>query len=160
MSLDLENGDEEMAEATPAERRAAARKRATEARQPSVKKSTTKKSSSSATDKSRLEGELTGRLNRALDRIAKALEARDDDELADTIREDSEAISQGFISLTRSIPLLRSPLVMLLNLLEPALAFGRVGRILYRRWVARSQRIAAERQAAQQEGSPSLVATQ
>lgn len=163
MGLDLENGDEELAEATPAQRRAAARKAAGEDRPSTAKKTSSARRSSTKTPTqvSKLEAELTSRLHRTFDRIAQTLDARGDQELAEVIREDGDAISQGFISLTRNVRFLLSPLIMLLNLVEPVLAFGRVGRILYRRWVERQQRTAEQAtQQSQSEVFSSPVATQ
>lgn len=159
MPLDLEEGDEELAKATPAQRRRAARKAAgeNETREPAATRSR-----SSAAVQDRVESELVSRLDRTFDRIAKALDARDDTELADVIREDKEAMGQGLASLTRSVKFLRSPLLVVLNLVEPMLAFGRVGRIMYVRFAERQQRIVAERQSPEQQipGGITSAATQ
>lgn len=147
MPLDLEEGDAELAEATPAQRRRAARQ-AADGNTATAKKPAAR--SRAAASQDRLETELASRLDRTFDRIAKTLEARDDIELADVIREDKDAMSQGLVSLTRSVKFLRSPLIMALNLVEPALAFGRITRVLYGRWADRQRRIATERQQQQQ----------
>lgn len=139
MALDLNEGDAELADASPAARRRAARAAASEA------KSSTKSTPRKATV-DRLEAELMNRLDRTFDRIAKTLDARDDEELAEVVREDKEAMSQGLVSLTHSVTFLRGPLLMTLNLVEPTLAFGRIVRTLYVRWSLRQQRIATERQ--------------
>ncbi len=57
------------------------------------------------------------------------------------------------MSLTRTVAWMRSPFLLLLSGLELLLAFGRVGSILFGRWVERRQRIAAERQAAMEEAA-------
>lgn len=148
MPLDLENGDEALANATPAERRRAARKAAAEGEASGGSGSRKPASRSSKATQEREGTELLSRLDRTFDRIALALEARGDAELADTIREDKTAMSQGLVSLTRSVKALRSPFLMLLNLVEPVLAFGRVGRILYVRLAERRARAIDERQMA------------
>lgn len=154
MSLDLEEGDEELANATPAQRRRAARAAASEGGGSKPKPAAARSRAAVATD--RVEAELVSRLDRTFDRIAKALEARDDTELAAVIRDDKEAMGQGLVSLTRSVKFLRSPLLMVLNLVEPVLAFGRVGRILYGRFADRQQRIATERQQQQEQPQPGV----
>lgn len=160
MSLDLEQGDEKLADATPAERRAAARRAARQGKDSEKSTSSTPKRSRASVTSDRIEAELLSRLSRTFDRIAQTLEARDDAELAGVIREDSDAMSQGLVSLTRSVKFLRSPLLMALNLIEPALAFGRVGRTLYVRFAERQQRIAWERQSQQGVASSPVEATQ
>lgn len=113
-------------------------------------------------DESRFESEISSRLDRVFDRIVKARRARDDEELAEVIEEDAEAMSQGFISLTKNVPFFRSPLILFLNVLEPILAFNRVGRILaVRIWARREER--REKQEQQQaeweaaNGNPAIV---
>ena len=146
--LDLEHGDPERAEevAEKTERkfgRASVKKGNTSPRRPSGTKRPT------AAD--RVENGLFERCVAVFDRIANTLEARNDDELANAIREDKGAMSTGLVSLTRNVKPLRSPLIIILNLVEPALAFGRVGRILIMRvQIRRAQRI-AEWEAQQQE---------
>lgn len=156
MPLDLEEGDEGLANASPAERRRAAQRQADEEAAKATSKS--RKSSTSrskAATEGRIETELASRLDRTFDRIAIALDQRGDDELAHVIREDAGAMSQGLVSLTRSVKFLRSPLLMALNLIEPVLAFGRVGRIMYFRFAERQARIAEERAAQHPNGDTS-----
>lgn len=94
------------------------------------------------------EAEARSRLDRLWDRVVKAREARDDEELAEAVREDAEAMTQGFISITSSVPFLRMPLIMFLNIAEPVLAFNRVGRIIFWRVISwRQRRIEAAMQA-------------
>lgn len=157
MPLDLVDGDEDLADASPQERRAAAR-RAAEAEKPKKPRS----SRSTAAKQQNEEAELGSRLDRTLDRVAVALEQRGDDELATIVREDASAMAQGLISLTRSAKFLRNPLLMSLNLIEPILAFGRITRVLYVRLAERQARVAWERetqaqQAADQGTEPSPV---
>lgn len=155
MPLDLEQGDENLADASPSERRRAARAAARKDSE-SSKTPRRKPAAQSASARERVEVELASRLDRTFDRIAIALSARGDEELADVIREDKEAMGQGLVSLTRSVKFLRSPFLMVLNLVEPVLAFGRVGRILYVRYAERQSRIAIERQQQQESSSPAV----
>ena len=104
-----------------------------------------------------METELLSRIERICDRIAEVLDARGDDELAYAIREDKTAMGQGLVSLTGNVKFLRGPLLMMLNLVEPGLAFGRVLRILYFRFADRQARIHAEREQAAAEAQPSPV---
>jgi hypothetical protein len=138
--LDLERGDPDRSDAQSerAKRRAARRQRSTE-----------EASKPGASD-----GEVSSRLGRVFERIAEAREARDDIELATVIREDADAMTQGFISITSNVPFLRMPLIMALNVFEPLLAFSRVGRILLWRFLERRQRRMAARMAEQGEMVP------
>lgn len=87
---------------------------------------------------------LGARIQTTLDRLAESLEGRGDHELAAVIREDSKAMAGGLVSLTGRFKPLRSPLLALLSVVEPLIAFGRVGRILIGRVAARRQRVAQE----------------
>lgn len=92
-----------------------------------------------------VDAEVRSRLERTFDRIIKSRRAHDDEELAQVIEEDAEAMTQGFVDVTTHVPFLRGPLLMFLNVLEPVLAFNRTGRILmYRLFTWRQRR--AERQ--------------
>lgn len=89
--------------------------------------------------------ELRFQLGRAFDGLVKNRETRDDLELAEAIREEGDAMTEGFVALTDNVPVLRMPLVILLNLLITLLAFGRVGGILWGRFkVRRSERLAQQ----------------
>ena len=102
-----------------------------------------------------VEAEMRSRLERVFDRIVKARRARDDEELAEIIEEDADAMTQGFISLTDNVPFLRMPLIMLLNVLEPVLAFNRVTRILWIRAIDwRQRRMMMAAQQAEEEAYP------
>jgi hypothetical protein len=73
--------------------------------------------------------------------------ARGDDELAEALREERHAMSQGLVSLTATLTLLRLPLIVFMALIEPMLAFWRVGRLLVYRFLAwRERRVAAVRE--------------
>lgn len=148
--LDLEDGDDNLANATPAERRAAARKRAAEAKPASDKPP---RKGSKARDEAE-QAELRSRLDRVFDRIALSLESREDYELATVIREDTQAMTQGINSLTRGVTVLRGPIIMALNLIEPVLAFGRVGRILLGRFAERQRQRQAAAETEQFQDAP------
>jgi len=93
---------------------------------------------------------LRGRLQAVFERLAEWLEGRGDEELAQAIREDAGAMTGGLVAATRPLAWLRQPLLLLLALAEPVLAFGRVGRILLTRWQARRERIAFDQALAEQ----------
>jgi hypothetical protein len=95
------------------------------------------------------ESEVRTQLARAFDGLAKSREAREDDELAVAIREETEPMTEGFVTLTNNVSFLRMPLILILNLLITLLAFGRVGGILLRRWYER--RTMAQEQAEQEQ---------
>jgi hypothetical protein len=76
------------------------------------------------------EAELASRLDRVLGRIGDRLDERGDEELSNAIREDGKAMAGGIVDLTRFTPALRVPFLLILGLVEPVMAFGRVGRIL------------------------------
>jgi hypothetical protein len=120
--LDLEYGDPERAESSPAARRRAARKSA----------GTTKSSSSNSGGAS--DSQIRSQLDQVFDRIIKMLDERGDDELATVIREDGGSMASGLIALTTGVKFLRLPLIVGLNLVLPLMAFGRVGKILARRF--------------------------
>lgn len=123
MSLDLEVGDEAMAE--EAQSRQAARSASREKRkEPGVRAQAAEQ---------RSENELSRRLEEAFGRIAEQLLIRGDDELGDAITEDKGKMAKGLVSGTRRIPFLRGPLTIALDLAEPFLAFFRVGRIVFTR---------------------------
>lgn len=94
------------------------------------------------------DGEVKGRMDRCLDRIAKWRREKGDNELAEAIEEDRQQLTGGFVAITGSFPWLRMPLIHVLNLVEPLLAFGRVARILIGRaadrWRMRQVRRAAD----------------
>ena len=92
-----------------------------------------------------VDAEVRSRLERTFDRIIKSRRSHDDEELATVIEEDAEAMTQGIVDATTGIPFLRSPLLMALNVIEPVLAFSRVGRILFYRFLERRARKSQER---------------
>lgn len=148
MSLDLEHGDYEKAEQIAKEgQERSKRVRASRSGDSGSSGSGSKSSGSKATSQ-RTDTDLAGRLDSAFSRLSDQLAAREDHELADAIQQDKEAMSKGLVSLTRNLKFLRMPLVVVLNFLEPILAFWHVGGILLRRFVERRQRVMQERQAA------------
>ena len=145
--LDLERGDEALAEKIAANQSQA--KAGREQRKAASGKSTSsaRKTQSSSRSRATPDEILKDRLNGAFDRIAEQLLVRGDVELSSVIHEDRDALTAGLVSLTRTVKILRMPLVMFLAFLEPLLAFGRVGRILFYRWRERAARVQAERAA-------------
>lgn len=151
--LDLEHGDEAAAEEIT---KSQALQRNIAAAKGRSSKSTRGKTSSSTagrpTAAEKREGELKARILGTFDRIARALEERDDEELAIVFREDGSAMAQGLVSLTHNFVPLRKPLLFLLNGVEPLLAFGRLGRVLFgraRNWRLRKLEERAEWEASQ-----------
>lgn len=118
-----------------------------------AKKTATRKASSSKrrAPSAKAENELRERLTDCFERIALALEVREDDELADIIREDAEVMANGLVFMTRPIAVLRLPLLFAVAVVEPVLAFGRILRVLASRVGERRARAAYERQDAQEE---------
>ena len=95
--------------------------------------------------------DLVGRLGDALDKLAAQLEAKGDSELAEAFSDGKDAIAKSLVSLTSSVTFLRKPLLLFLNLLEPVLAFWRIGGILGRRFLERRDRVMAEQETARAE---------
>lgn len=145
-TINLETGEPEEDE-SPSQRRRRARRSGSS----SDSSTSSGRSSSSSKASERENTSVAGRLNTAFTKLADQMAARGDDELAEALREERSAMSQGLVSLTSSIPFLRIPLVILLSLLEPVLAFARVGRILFYRFLTWRQRRIEEAQAAQAE---------
>lgn len=144
--LDLEHGD-----ANAAERIAAAgsarHSRVTRERKESgdssgttsgTKRSRGRPSKAASTKAS--ENSLASQLVDAFGKLADQLQAREDDELATAIREEAEGMTVGLISATRIVPFFRKPLVLILGIAVPVLAFWRVGGILLRRELERRAR--------------------
>jgi len=149
MSLDLDKGDAKLAD--DIDKKIEQQVKSQRQQKPRASsQSASKKSSSPGTRRTKeqiADSEVSARLERTFDRIIDALEQRDDEELATVMSEDKEAMSRGIVSLTKSVKPLRNPLIMVLNLVEPILAFGRVARILFLRFAERRARVMAEREA-------------
>lgn len=148
--LDLETGDAALADASPAERRRRARATA----------QGSKGSGSAGSKPTVTDAEVGTRLHRTFERLALWREARNDTELAEIIREDSEQMEQGIVSLTKNAPFLRGPLMFFLNVVEPVLAFQRIVRTLLYRWQDRRERQSQEQPQEQQEYQPDFQVVQ
>jgi hypothetical protein len=96
-------------------------------------------------DRPRRRTRVEVRLQRVIERVGEALENRGDAELGGAVRAEAKAMSSGLVSATRRSKRLRSLLLALLDLVEPALAFGRVLRILLSRLAARRARMLEQR---------------
>lgn len=127
----------------------------------SGKKKSESKSSSRTSQRASAtqERELKSRLSACFDRISEALTERGDEELAELVRDDGPVMAQGLVSLTRPFRALRTPLLALVAIIEPLLAFGRVLRLLGERWQARRYARAAAQEQAMQEAAQSGGAT-
>ncbi len=145
--LDLDAGDPSAAEKILSEGQAA---RATRTRGRSSSDSSSGKGKpktaafTEAEDKS-----LHGRLATAFQDLAETAKGREDLELADILERRKDAMAQGLVSLTRNIRVLRGPLVLLINFLEPTLAFWELATLGINRYIARQQRKRWERQQGQ-----------
>lgn len=138
--LDLTSGDPARAdEDTPAGRRR--RKRADS-------------TAGTARAEKNSEGEIRAGLTRAFEGLAKARYVRDDDELGDAISEEADAMTGGIVTLTDSVPVLRTPIIVALHLIITLLAFGRVAGILLGR--AQERRRAAQ-EAAEADSNSSFI---
>ena len=145
--LDLASGDLDYEQEEPIP---AARERARERRERRrTSRSGLSKKPASAPRKTaaqKAEEEIIKRIDTTFDRIAEAFENREDDEMAAIFREEKVAMSQGLVNLTRNVTQLRPPLLWLLNIIEPLLSFGRLGRVLFGRFVMWRSRRLAERE--------------
>lgn len=143
-TIDLETGEPDPDESPAARRRRERRS------------STSSSSSGSGSSRSWSSGNsddsgLVARMDTAFSKIADQVAARGDEELAEAIREERHPMSVGLVSLTSTLTFLRWPLVIVMALVEPLLAFLRVGRLLFIRFLNwREQRIIAAQQAQQQ----------
>lgn len=140
--IDLETG-----EPIPGPRRSKYRKTEEEKDKPKSRST----SRSRTTAKEKVETELESRLERIFTKLATILKDRGDDELGSAIEEETRPMTTGFISLTANLPILRNPFILFLSAVELFLAFGRVGTILFQRFIARRTRRAQEFAEAQQQ---------
>lgn len=109
-------------------------------------KSTPKPKPSAAKPTVSEDRDLRGRITSILNRIAEAAEARGDEELAEVLREDTAVMATGLVSLTRPFRALRGPIVLLLGIVEPVMAFSRFGRLMVYRMMDRRAEKVAERE--------------
>jgi hypothetical protein len=142
--LDLERGDPDAAEKILAAGTESRAKRTAGRPKGSTNKAKTT-AATEADDKS-----LYGRLVGAFHDLSESARVRQDDELADILENRKEPMAQGLVSLTRNLRILRGPLVLLINFLEPTLAFWELGSLATRRYIERRQRILWEHQQRQQ----------
>lgn len=148
-TINLEHGEPDPDDESPSARRR--RERRTSDSSKSGSGSGTSGSSGTSRATERENASLATRISTALDKIADQMALRDDDELATAIREERGAMSHGLVSLTDQITPLRVVLVLVMALAEPILAFYRVGRILFFRFLVwRENRIAARKEAVEQ----------
>lgn len=99
------------------------------------------------------QGDVGRRLGTIFERLAQSVEGRGDEELAEMIREDREAMVGGLVNLTSKAPGLAPGVMAVLAVLEPLIAFGRIFRLLLRRTGdRRAERLAAWE--AEQSGRP------
>jgi hypothetical protein len=94
-------------------------------------------------------------MDTAFSKIADQISARGDEELAEAIRDERHPMSQGLVSLTSTVAILRWPLIVIMALVEPLIAFWRVGRLLLIRFLGWRERriVAAQQQAAEWEAA-------
>lgn len=104
-----------------------------------------------------VEGEVREMCTRVFDSWARMRYAKEDTELGDAITEESGPMTEGIVTLTDSVPVFRTPLIILLYLAVTLLAFGRVGGILLSRVQERrrqAQARAEEEAAMYENGTP------
>lgn len=131
--FDLERGDEELADKVD-QRQGTSRTR--------TRKPRSGRSSNEGTGPS--DSVVSNRVTTVFDRLVKNRRAAGDEELADAIEEDGKVMASSLVSLTTHVSGLRAPLIFLLSVAEPFLAFRRVGGILFRRWYEWRWRRAAQ----------------
>lgn len=129
--LDLEHGDPSRGDSASERRR---RRR----------ESSTGSSASGTRAEVKADNEVRTQIARAFDGITKNRYTHGDTELADALAEESDAMTEGFVTLTTNVTPLRMPVIIFLNLLITLMAFGRVGAILLGRLQERRARKQAE----------------
>lgn len=102
------------------------------------------------------DNEMRAQLHTVFDGWRRQRDTRGDEELADAISEEMGAMAEGVVTLTTNIKPLRVPILLITNVAVVALAFVRVGGIVWGRWrdrrEARQAEIAAQQ--AWQDGQP------
>jgi hypothetical protein len=98
----------------------------------------------------RTDNAVADRVEKTVLRLAEVLEGRGETELSAALREDAKAMAGAMASLTSTLKGLRKPLLAVLGVVEPALAFGRVVRIAFHKLSARRYRDTGE----EDEGEP------
>jgi hypothetical protein len=101
-------------------------------------------------------------MDTAFIKLADQMLARGDEELAEALREERRPMAQGLVSLTATLTILRLPLVVVMSLIEPVLAFWRVGGLLFQRFLVWRERriLAAQRAQAEQQTQAEWEAAQ
>jgi hypothetical protein len=84
-----------------------------------------------AKPREKAEDKLDARLEDTLGRVAEWLEDRGETELSAALREDAHKMAKATVRIGERFTPLVKALVFLLGVVEPALAFGRVVRILF-----------------------------
>ena len=115
---------------------------------PKSESSSSSSKSKSTSSKGSTDAGLKGQLKDAFERLAEQRNSKGDEELGTALQEEAESMAQGLISATRALPFLRQPLLFLLGVLVPVLAFWRVGSILANRWADRREAVMREREMA------------
>lgn len=131
--LDLELGNESLADRITASSRGESRTR-TQSKSASSTSGNKRSSSPSADDV------LNEQLVETFHKLAVQLQSRNDDELALAIETDAMSMAKGIMSLTHVVKWMRRPVVLFLGFLEPILAFWHVGGIFLSRWIDRRER--------------------
>jgi hypothetical protein len=132
--LDLERGDSVLADQI-AEGKAS--RAARKPRAGSGSKGTTRKKTPAA--EAAEEKTLAGRCTKAIEDLAEVV-VHNDEELADVLVRRKEAMAQGLVGLTRTITILRYPLVFMVAFIEPVIGFWELGALFLGRAVSRRQR--------------------
>jgi len=87
-------------------------------------------------------GEVQSRMGRVIDRLIERQEGRGDLELAGILREDGEMMANTTADAVKVVPQLAAPLLLILGLIEPFLAFGRLAGLFRHRLLERRERAA------------------
>lgn len=142
--LDLEHGDSSRSDSASERRR---RRRESS-------------STTSTRAEAKADNEVRTQVARAFDGITKNRYTHGDTELGDAMAEESDAMTEGFVTLTTNITALRMPVIIFLNLLITLMAFGRVGSILLGRLQERRARRQAEAAGEYAEPASDLIVDQ
>jgi histone H3/H4 len=83
------------------------------------------------TTREKAEDDVTERIEDVLTRIAEGLANRGEqwNEFSSALRQDAHKMGASIVSLTRRITVLRGPLLWVLTMVEPVLAFSRIVRL-------------------------------
>lgn len=123
--FDLDNPPPVLDDETPAQRRRRERRDKIAGGTGSETKARPSKAKAAQAD-----GDLKSRLEDGFQKLADQMRARDDDELADALQDGKGPMAASLVSMTKVVKWFRKPLVLFVGILEPILAFWRVGGIL------------------------------